>query len=262
MCKCRKMAMSNEFKTEQDYWKFEHFVKCQYRYIRDSNIEEFLSTVLATAKDRETSVPAGTVFWRSQLSNELIPYYQDGECIYVPCPFPAKRMTPIKYVASEGRVNPKGIPYLYLADDKETAMSESRPWVGSYISVGQFKTLSSLQLIDCSRNPRILISFLEETDPQKLEQIIWSHIDSAFSQPVNINDNIAEYIPTQIIAELFKNASFDGIFYKSALGKGHNVALFDIGSAEIINCFLYEAKAVLFTFEDAGNPYFLRKTQS
>lgn len=54
-------------------------------------------------------------------------------------------MKPLRDKASEGRANPKGIPYLYLATTKEAPMSEVRPWIGSDISVGQFKLISQLQ---------------------------------------------------------------------------------------------------------------------
>lgn len=43
------------------------------------------------------------------------------------------------------------------------------------------------------------------------------------------------------------------------LGDGFNVALFDCSAAELMNCRLYEAKTVKFTFEQRNNPYFLRK---
>ena len=45
-------------------------------------------------------------------------------------------MKPLERIALEGRTNPKGIPYLYLSSKKETAMSEVRPWIGGYISLG------------------------------------------------------------------------------------------------------------------------------
>jgi hypothetical protein len=57
-------------------------------------------------------------------------------------------MKPPNNMAREGRVNPKGIPCLYLADERNTAMAETRPWLGSYISLGEFKTVRGLRVID------------------------------------------------------------------------------------------------------------------
>ena len=69
---------------------------------------------------------------------------------------------------------------------------------------------------------------------------------------------MADYVPTQIIAELFKVSGFDGIAYRSSLGHGHNIALFDLDAAKLINCFLFEVKKITFDFAEASNPYFLR----
>jgi hypothetical protein len=143
-------------------------------------------------------------------------------------------MKPITSEAPEGRANPKGILYLYLATRKETAMAEVRPWLGSYISVAQFRTLKDMVLIDCSiHHIRNVIYWKEPEDPIEREEAVWSDIDKAFSKPITSNDRSADYIPTQIIADLFKTNGFDGVYYKSLLYEGFNVALFDINSAKL-----------------------------
>jgi hypothetical protein len=82
-----------------------------------------------------------------------------------------------------------------------------------------------------------------EPGREQRESAMWSDIDRAFSEPVIPSDREADYVPTQIIAELFKANGFDGIAYRSTFGeKGFNVALFDLATAEAINCSLYEAK--------------------
>ena len=227
----------------------------------DSDSDEFLQTVLATSKQRERSIPAGTNFWRSQLGHGWEPIYDhDGEHVDdAPGPLPPERMNPLPRAATEGRANPKGIPYLYLSTDKETAMAEVRPWVGSYISIAQFKTLRDLTIVDCSENRAGRTVYLEEPDPEERARAVWLDIDRAFAKPINPSDQTADYVPTQIISELFKNNGFDGIAYTSALGEGANIALFDLAAAELINCFLYKAAAVSFSFEEAANPYFVRK---
>ncbi|WP_366931004.1 RES family NAD+ phosphorylase [Mesorhizobium sp.] len=48
-------------------------------------------------------------------------------------------MRPLAGRASEGRANPKGIPCLYMAVDRHTALAECRPWIGSLVSIGAFK---------------------------------------------------------------------------------------------------------------------------
>ncbi len=88
---------------------------------------------------------------------------------------------------------------------------------------------------------------------------MWSDIDRAFSRPVTPSDEIADYVPTQIIAELFRANGLDGVAYRSALGESHNLAIFDIDAADVIKCSLFEAKKIDFTFKEAANPYFVKK---
>lgn len=86
-------------------------------------------------------------------------------------------------------------------------------------------------------------------------QSVWADIDRAFSQPVSPSDDTADYVPTQIIADLFKSKGYDGIIYRSAFGGGYNVALFDLEMAELSNCGLYTVKDLKFDFGQAGKPY-------
>jgi hypothetical protein len=65
--------------------------------------------------------------------------------------------------------------------------------------------------------------------------------------------------PTQVLAELFKTSGFDGIAYRSSLGPGHNIALFDVNAAELVNCFLFKVENLKFEFQEAANPYFMTK---
>ncbi len=247
------------FKSWNSYREFSQKVRHGSRYIHSAYVTEFLSAVLMTSKDRIKVIKTGSVFWRSQMGNDWRPVFHDGEeTTEVPVPFSPERMKPIQFSALEGRVNPKGIPYLYLATDKETAMSEVRPWIGSNISVGQFKTVKELRLIDCSvHHAKGAFFYFEEPSKEEKELAVWAHIDRAFSEPVTPSDKSSDYVPTQIIAELFKSKGFDGVVYKSTLSNGFNLVLFDIDSAKIVNCFLYEAKQIIFSFSEIANPYFV-----
>jgi hypothetical protein len=177
-------------------------------------------------------------------------------------------MVPLEYMANEGRANPKGIPYLYLATSKETAMSEVRPWIGSEISVSQFRVTHNLTIVDCSlnhsSNPLFYRSGTGFYEPEgtKREQAVWAHIDKAFSEPIVPNDNQAHYVATQIISELFKSHGLDGLLYKSMLGDDYNIVLFDMKSTKILNCSLYEAENVSFAFTEICNPHFFSETEN
>jgi hypothetical protein len=241
------------FHSWRSYWEFEKSVKFHNRYVRDPSAAKFLDTVLVTSKNRRKIIPKGGYLWRAQLGQDTD---DDGQ-VWGLSP---KRMKPIPGLASEGRANPNGIQYLYLATDKETAMAEVRPWLGSSISVGQFRINRRLSTVDCSADGNSPIFFLgeREPEPRRRERAVWSHINDAFSRPVNLSDEVGAYVPTQIIAELFKNEGIDGLLYRSSLGKGTNVVLFNPEDADIVNCCPYNVKEIHFDFEQTGNPYVVK----
>lgn len=249
-----------EFVTYRDFQNFRKHVLQESRYVLDDSSKSFLNIVLETSTGRKREFSEGQIFWRAQEGHGLDTIKQEGNEFEVPGPHSKDRMLPRPYVATEGRANPKGIPYLYLATDEKTAMAEVRPTVGSYMSVGQFKTLRPITLLDCSVGHKSGFKlYFKEPDPGERKQAVWNDIDRSFSEPITVGDSTAEYAPTQIISEMFKREGYDGVVYKSNLGSGFNVALFDLTTADIINCFLYQVKSVSYEFEQAANPYFVRK---
>ena len=177
-------------------------------------------------------------------------------------PLAKEKMKPLRDFAFEGRANPKGIPYLYLATHPETAMAEVARWAGPKISLGQFKVRRALTLINFTLGERPKTIYAGGEPPiELLEQYVWADIDSAFSKPVARNDASADYVPTQIIAELFKNNGYDGLAYQSSLGScypGHNVVLFDLDVADLVACAPHEVTQIEFKFKQLGNGYSLK----
>lgn len=242
-----------EFNSIRSYLEFDNSTKKQNRYIFDNTTKRFLETILETIENRKETIPQGSTLWRSQIGNDWKPIMEGKKHIAdIPCPFSSDRMKPLTQMAIEGRANPKGIPYLYLSTKKETAMAEARPWLGSLISLGMFEITRNIELINCftKENKRNLIIYFEEPNAAEKEKAVWRDIDWAFSKPVSNSDGLADYIPTQILAELFKNNGYDGIAYKSALREGHNVVLFDINIATIKNRFLYETDDIQYKFKE------------
>jgi len=249
-----------EFGTYRAFHIFRRHVLRGFRYVLDDVAQSFLETVLATSEGRRREVLEGRIFWRAQEGHGWETIQQDDDEFEVPGPYPQNRMRPLPHAAIEGRANPKGIPCLYLATDKETAMAEVRPTVGTYVSVGQFKTLRPLTLLDCSMGYNSGFNFyFEEPDVEEQERAVWNDIDRAFSEPVTVSDSTADYAPTQILSEMFKREGYDGVAYKSNLGSGFNLVLFDPNAADLINCFLFRVKSVVFKFDEAANPYFVQK---
>jgi hypothetical protein len=186
-----------EFKSWRSYWAFECAVKTRTRYVYDPDVKSFLDTVLATAGRRVEAIPAAAYFWRAQQGNDLRPIYEGNEFLAdEPAPHLPERMKPPRDRSREGRANPKGITYLYLANDRETASAEVRPWIGSLMSVGQFKTLRALRLVNCTtdgQGHRMYIG--REPSPSEREESVWADIDRAFAKPVDPSDDLADYAP-------------------------------------------------------------------
>jgi len=207
-------------------------------------------------------VPAGAIFWRSQLAHAWRREEEIDD--FVPFPASPERMKPLADRAQEGRANPKGIPCLYLSTSEEAALSEARPWIGAYLSLAQFETVRPLRLVDCSvhdPNSLNLVGLLGEATPDEIHEAVWADVDRAFAEPVTRSDDTAEYAATQIIAETFRSAGYDGIVFKSFFDKqrGFNLALFDTETARQLNCSLFEAKNVTYEFSEQGETYYLPK---
>ena len=249
----------------EDYNIFCEATKNKNRYIHGAAVMNFLDYIWETREDREVTLEKGYSFFRAQLGNggysigedEGGNKYEENELT----PFSKERMKPNLNCVVEGRANPKGIAYLYLTTDLETAISEVKPFLGSTISLGIFKIKEELTLIECAyfnefedkKISNIKINNLSKEDKRKLA--VWSNIDSAFSEPINSTDETCEYVPTQIIAEFFKSKGIDGIAHKSSLSKGANVVLFDLNMADLTCCYLYEVKSVDFKSEVIGITY-------
>jgi hypothetical protein len=254
-----------EFGSVHDYTTFANFIRRKSRHILDERNRKFLQVVLATGRRRTHRLPQNSVLWRAQEAHVMVPITvqgDGGELIEVDeteAPAPQKRMRPLPNRAKEGRVNPKGIPVWYFGTDMKTAMTEVPPWVGANISVGQFVTKRELKLIDCSidasRRERTYLTHCEEPPPEQREKHVWWCINKAFSTPVTRNDDVADYAPTQVIAEMFHSEEYDGIRFQSNLGSGRNIAIFDLDAAQQATCYLFRASKVDFDFVSSGDPY-------
>ncbi len=243
--------MAATFKSWLSYFYFERSIKKAARFIYDSDTRDFLETILDTGQSRIKKIKAGSKLWRSQLDHEWRTFDNNGQEIEERVPYDKDRMKPPPESAKEGRVNPSGIPCLYLSDHRETAMAEVRPWIGQYISLAQFKVVNELRIIDCSSDKQNLLpdSLPEQPSPEEREIAVWHDINEVFSKPVIADESSVDYIPTQVISELFKNNGLNGIAYRSSLGKGRNIALFELDMAEWINpSTLWETKNICFDF--------------
>jgi len=246
------------FTEAQNFHRFAWTVSQTDGYATE--IESFLEAVLVTAKSRIRRVPKGAIFFRAQRGYEL--WTDDEDEITVADAFGPVRMKPRRDNADPGRVNRKDVPCLYVATDRNPAMAEVRPWRGAYVTLAQFKLSKDCVLIDCSVDRRTTLDMMFsdiEITPELREQGVWGDIGAAFSKPLTRDDSLDQYLATQVLADRFKTAGYDGVAYKSALGEGKNIALFDLDAADPINGTLYEAESVSYEFQQKNNTYFIPK---
>lgn len=240
--------MVSAFNGPRDFLDFKAEVSQRRRYLRSAAGDHFLAAVAETCRSRVETFAEGHEFWRAQVGHE---WSTDADGRRISGPHPEARMRPLHDRAYEGRVNPKGIPCLYLATSREVAMSEVRPWLGSVVSVARFALGRTVRVVDCSHYHGAEAPAEDLPDPQGIDASVWAHIDFAFSRPVTRSDNTAEYAATQIIAEVFRSEGFDGVIYKSAFAEqGYNIALFDLDAALQTESYLYQVQKAAFEFRE------------
>lgn len=246
------------FDCWNDYSNFSHSVRSESRFILGEKAQRFLDAIARTANMRVGTLGRAKALWRAQVGCDWRETEHHGSMMEEQIPYGSSRMKPLRYSALEGRVNPRGIPCLYAAGDMKTAISEVRPWVGAMVSVSQLEINRDLRLVSFLEGADKQLNidvFFEEPAPEEREGIVWQEIGRAFSRPVSPDPGIAEYAPTQLIAERLKHEGYDGIVYKSHLGPGINFALFDIDAITVRDGRLHAIKGVSYDIGEAENWY-------
>lgn len=123
-------------------------------------------------------------------------------------------------LSAEGRNNIKGVSYLYVADDPETACAEVKSRVSQLISVAKFKVAKTLKIIDFSKD----ITIASDGEEVSLTAL-FTEIMFMFTRPVN---DSSEYKATQLLTDYLRKTGIDGICYRSYFdAKGVNYTIFN-----------------------------------
>lgn len=137
--------------------------------------------------------------------------------------------------ATAGRANSAGIPRLYLATNKLTALHELRAGAFDAITIGEFELLKDITVVDLKMLDKIS-PFIEELDPRLLliNRECLNKINEEICKPLRKNDSTLDYLPTQYIVDLIQSFmseeknEYYGVEYKSTLNsEGVNLAIFD-----------------------------------
>jgi hypothetical protein len=160
-----------------------------------------------------------TLWYRARIRPGDVPYTID------------QMGAPPKRVASHGRANPAGIPYLYLGSTPDTAISEIRPHTGEMACVADFTTPATLKLVDL-RNPRERVSPFLLVDADDIGRMrndlpFLERLGTELTRPVLPQSAAIDYTPSQYLCEFIKKCGYQGVIYSSSVSDGMNLALFD-----------------------------------
>jgi len=250
------------FASWRSFMEFKSEVSTRRRFMPSDESRAFLDTLAATAKDRVRRLAAEKRLYRAQVAHHDVEEPEVGPIAGPALPW---RMMPRSDAASDGRANPEGIPRLYMADNRHTALAEVRPWIGSLVSIAVLETSRDLAIVDCrvEGDERFPFKLLDRVaTPEEAEEEVWRQVSRAFREPVTRGDDRAGYAATQIIAELFERQGYDGVAYGSGFGKDTtNFALFDVTVAKPIYCEIQEVRDVRFEFTETGRPYYVQQDE-
>ncbi len=201
---------------------------------RDRDFDDFLIGEDLLGR-RTATAPMGTTYYRARPGfvktheGRLDPH--SGAGIGAPPPERAKA----------GRANPEGKVVMYCADQEATAVAETRPARGEYVSVAAVKTNRELRILDLATEPEWPNPFTVEAVNYEVEfAALLAAFGEELAKPLRYRDDPSDYIPSQKLTELIQRTGIDGIRYPSAMAPGGtNVVLFDpkvvdIGSSRLV----------------------------
>lgn len=181
----------------------------------------------------EKTYSKGKIFYRARISDK------DGYTV-------ALLGKPPGDVATAGRANPRGIPYLYVSAEQKTTEYESRSSYLDYLTVGTFKLNANLSVISL-RDTQNISPFVLETNIENyvIHQKYLARLEQELSKPIRRFDKELDYLPTQYLCEYVKSLGYDAIEYGSALHKGGiNLAIFNDDKIECRSVEVFEVNSM------------------
>ena len=137
---------------------------------------------------------------------------------------------PSPNLATEGRLNAKGISFLYTCNNETTVVYELRPTREEVVSIATFIVNKNCRFADLTRYKSNKIKDARLSDLLRL-------IADEFSTPHYAGHN---YAFTQYLAGHFMNMGFDGIIFESSLNPGgENFVFFNPNDCEAMSSRLF-----------------------
>jgi len=217
------------------------------KYKEEIFFEEFMNDLLLKVKEKVPDFNQNNIEYEMlklveyQRKNNIETFFTDEDINELYSKYSVKSWwgygesdsdAPPQGFSSAGRINPKGISYLYASDNEKTAVLEVRPVPSQFVSVAEIEIIKDIRLFDFTVNYGF-----DETVKNFDRSIDLITLAEYFSQPNYSGD--AAYLATQYISEYIKhlrdyngNSIFDGICFKSSLdSSGINYVLFDISDS-------------------------------
>ncbi|BDB27316.1 hypothetical protein CTP10_R47210 [Cupriavidus sp. P-10] len=177
-----------------------------------------------------TEIPAGTKFWRAR------PDIAKGQRVSAAQFGPP----PVEHALQSNRMNPAGIPMLYLASSIATALRETRV---AAAKVGLWRAIRPLRVLDLRTLPPTPGMFSDAARMPALTLSFLHDFAADIMKPVARDRHVhVDYLPSQVVTEFVRDYRFDGgvvdgIAYGSTVHRrGWNMALFlgpvDLGLAD------------------------------
>lgn len=137
---------------------------------------------------------------------------------------------PKEIALQSNRMNPPGIPMLYLASSPRTSLAEART---KRAPVGHWRSRRPLKILDLRTLPPVPGFFSEAPKSRRLALLFLYRFARDIMKPVARDErNHIDYLPAQVTTEFFRDFAFeagriDGIAYGSTVdATGWNVVLF------------------------------------
>jgi hypothetical protein len=165
----------------------------------------------------------GSTFYRVRWDSKGTTYSSPADL----GPPPAER-------AGQSRMSAAGIPMMYLATDKETALAETRGSSEGAASIATFRIVEEVHVLEVVKIPGVP-SILRPGSENVRDNLKFLHeFRKDVSRPIERDNTIHyEYTPTQVVTEYFRRAfttrdgkHYEGIAFPSSHGSGDNLVLF------------------------------------
>jgi hypothetical protein len=233
-------AAASDWELHSEWLDFEKSIKTEARFFSPM-AQEILARVFKDVGAEETVngnpfvVEGGPGKTISALFRART-FQSNGKLEEALCRPDLKIGSPPSDLATAGRMNAHGISVFYGATDPEVAVAEVRPPVGSRVVIGQFLVIRSVRLLDVDalRSVPVKGSVFDPLFIRRRERAKFlERLSHRISMPVMPNDEVFEYLVTQVIADYLASTDLDGVVFPSVqVPGGKNVVLFQ-GAARV-----------------------------